>query len=814
MAYRRNGNGYSFFLVLFAILSVILLSLVFRYPGGPLPDARRRIYLAFVQHLNLHWGEWGEVNSSTRILRARDYSRYFSLLLRHPAIRHTISMPYWSLMFFERYAPDAVVKLEVLVERGQVEIIDESWSPAVLPLHRLLTQEELLYLNKRRMLERFGVVTRGVFLQESAASEATPYLLSKLGYEWTCLFQFGEMPSVLVGPDGSKILNLAPAISTYSWYRRGASARDMYMAIVRAAEKLESYYYPAPPLVIISGDFEAALPSHTGVSLSAVEEAFELIEKDSNMQVVTASEYIDLYYDTLKGVLNEVECSSSTWADDGHMIIWTGDPYDVKIAEVLLEAEGMREVAELLISLLRYLNVSPVEEERTLASVLPRLLEATGSDGEGWNPTCVFREYIYGLASRSRQELFGLVSGAIGRLAESYGEDVGGEDLRSYILFNSLPYPRQDWVLIRLPEGRKPVSAFDSSGVPIPFQVVRSGEVLLRIFLGPLELRTVFLGFSERYRDGKAVVGNKPEIVLGENIEMANGLVRVRIDPERGGAITGIGVNGATLLDNVPADSLFIGGRSLGKAAGVEVLEEGPLTASIRLHWRYEGLAVDKIFEMRAGEPLIYVTLGINFTRPTWMGRGRNPEGSMYVATIPRDMLGSVATYTQVAGGFIFDVHPPRLVATPMRWHGYQLRNGSLGVITLGGLLVHGAYPSILLGKSTTRIPCEIFSGSYTYRYVLYPSDKPLSPMGVAVLAQRLHSPVMVVESRRSLSLIPPVRLEYDPGRVFINYFTLERFSATNLSDGTEAVRISLRTGELAQVPLGPWELYEGSTGG
>ena len=782
-----RGDLYLALTIIFSILAATTLIYIVERP-----TKRVKLCLAFVQHLNLHWGEWGLVNSTTRLERARDYLRYFELLLDHPSIKHDISMPYWSLKFFKAHVPEALMRLRELVARGQVRIIDESWSPAVLPLHRLLIQEELLAENRVLVEAEFGTRVEGVFLQESAASEVVPYILSKLSYSWTCLFQFGKHPSLLIGPDGSRVLNIAPAINTYQWYNPRNSAERMYAMILEAARDLAGFYSPLPPLVVISGDFEAVLPSHTGVSLEVVEQAYDLIESDPDIEVVTVEEYLERYGEKLVQKLREVKCASSTWADNGHMIIWAGDPYDTRILATLLKAEALRETVELLISLAERWGLNASEWSSRLAPVLQVLYEATGSDGEGWRPTCVFRGYILELARTSEEELAVIAHDILREVARIRGRRLGSD--HCFIVFNQLPLEREEWVVIPL-RGLKACRAETSNGVEVPCMPVEGG-VALWLKLEPLEIVSIHVEPSKEVWERKCTA-----MEVEGGVEISNGVISARIS-ERGGVIEEVSLMGVQVFKG-RADLMLIGGKPVEERAEIRVVREEPMRVVVELTWRLAGNVVEKYVELRAYEPFVRVRLNITFSSPKRIGRNFNLDGALALDTRLEGGEGRVVS--QVAGGFVVELR--RVLATPMRWHAYEVENGGLAVVTLGGLLMHGSHPSLVLGKSTTNLPCERFNGSYLYEYVLYPYGRGSEhPMWVA---ERLNRPPLTLKSSYEISIRSPVRVKADLNAIFINYFTLRRISIVNLSGSTADVGIDYGEEVLVTTVLSPNELFE-----
>ena len=748
------------------------------------------VCVAFVQHLNLHWGEWGTVDSYTRLARAKDYSDYFSLLLKHPGIKHDISMPYWSLKYFEERVPDALEKLKRLVERGQVRIIDESWSPAVLPLHRLLIQEELLSINKHATSSYFSTRVEGVFLQESAAGEATPYILSSLQYSWTCLFQFSEHPSLLVGPDGSTVLNIAPAINTYKWYSPRNTPEEMRLMILRAAEKLKDFYSPLPPLVVISGDFEAALPSHTGVSLEVIDEAFTLLERDPRIRVMTVEEYLEEYGEALLAKVGEVRCRTSTWADEGSMIIWAADPFDIKILSVLLEAEEAREDAELLIALAEEHGVGVADLVKEFKEALPLLYEATGSDGEGWRPTCIFRSYILSLATEALRKFESIARVSLSRLAEKLGrEQCTGE---CFLIFNQLLVRRSEWV--ELPVRIFPCRAVLANGTYAPCIASEEG-VLVWVTLEPLEIVSV------RVEQGGESARELVKLEVGDQVYLANDLLEVEVD--RDGVVRSLRLIGGEEFRG-ELDQLILGGKELGIADEIKPLVRGPLRAIVKFTWRPRpAMIVEKYLEVRAHEPFLRVKLNITFLKPSRISNGFRGLSDAIVIDTALDGPGTVIS--QVPGGYLVELSGP--IATPMRWHSYKLNGGGVALISEGGVLIHGPHPSIVLGKTTTDIPCEAFNGTYLYKYLIYPYNRSLErPMWVA---ERINRPPRAYPCSKVLLLKPHLSLEFDPDAIFINYFTLDKVSLTNTGDRAAYVSIAYERESMVSALIAPMEIAE-----
>ena len=136
-------------------------------------------------------------------------------------------------------------------------------------------------------------------------------------------------------------------------------------------------------------------------------------------------------------------------------------------------------------------------------------------------------------------------------------------------------------------------------------------------------------------------------------------------------------------------------------------------------------------------------------------------------------LKGARRVVSQVPGGYLIEVEGP--IATPMRWHSYELENEGLALISRGGLLIHGPHPSIVLGKTTTDIPCEAFNGSYLYEYVIYPYNRSLErPMWVA---ERVNRPPLAYPCSKVLLLRSSLSLKLNINSIFINYFTLDKIS-------------------------------------
>ncbi|RLE98567.1 MAG: hypothetical protein DRJ96_00840 [Thermoprotei archaeon] len=160
---------------------------------------------------------------------------------------------------------------------------------------------------------------------------------------------------------------------------------------------------------------------------------------------------------------------------------------------------------------------------------------------------------------------------------------------------------------------------------------------------------------------------------------------------------------------------------------------------------------------------------------------------------------------SQVPGGYLVELSGP--IATPMRWHSYKLNGGGVALISEGGVLIHGPHPSIVLGKTTTDIPCEAFNGTYLYKYLIYPYNRSLErPMWVA---ERINRPPRAYPCSKVLLLKPHLSLEFDPDAIFINYFTLDKVSLTNTGDRAAYVSIAYERESMVSALIAPMEIAE-----
>lgn len=385
------------------------------------------VYVNFHFHLNMFYAEYTDEEVIRRFPNI--YRALLDFFDRFPNIKAGWDIEASrSIDFLKRVAPDVIERLRKGVERGQFEILLDTWSFSLASMH---TGEEFDFQHRlavEELRKTFRHVSGGYFSQECAYHSALPILLRRNGVEYFIM----QM---------SAVCNYLKEFSNLDYRMHELVAFDGTTTI--------------PCVMFITGVVEDPVAkikevkdSEFGDLLIVIMEDAEVLRTDvlegyiRELEKLTYVKYT-LCSDFVRGAKlgRRLAINDLTWVFGpyDHML-WVRDPWDQHLWTL---NENVRQdilKAEFWISRAESEGINVDRERSELGEAKKWLLLGQNSDKLGWAP-CAYKrfqgEYEYRYASEIAN-----IAGAVAseKVFSRTSFDFSEKSIKKYLVFNYHPY--------------------------------------------------------------------------------------------------------------------------------------------------------------------------------------------------------------------------------------------------------------------------------------------------------------------------------------------------------------------------------------
>ncbi|MFB0560975.1 MAG: hypothetical protein ACETWM_07160 [Candidatus Lokiarchaeia archaeon] len=385
------------------------------------------VYVNFHFHLNMFYAEYTDEEVIRRFPNI--YRALLDFFDRFPRIKAGWDIEATrSIDFLRRVAPDVIDRLNKGVEKGQFEILLDTWSFSLPALH---TGEEFDFQHRlavENLSKTFKRVSGGYFAQECSYHSAMPILFRRNGVEFFLILS-------------SAVRNFLADVSDFDHRMHELVAFDGTTTI--------------PCVLFVIGIVEdpvakikAMKDSEFGDVLVVIMEDAEVLRTDVLEDYISEFEKLDYVEYTLcsefvrsSEVGRRLNVHDLTWVPGpyDHML-WVRDPWDQHLWTLNeIARQDIRE-AEFWISRAKNEGIDVGYEEGELEKAKRWLLLGQNSDKLGWDP-CVYKrlqgDYEYRYASEMAEIAGAVASEKIfSRMSFDFSED----SIKKYLIFNYHPY--------------------------------------------------------------------------------------------------------------------------------------------------------------------------------------------------------------------------------------------------------------------------------------------------------------------------------------------------------------------------------------
>ncbi len=505
------------------------------------------------------------------------------LITKKPEFRFTINQAIFIKYFWENY-PDYRNRFRNYVQEGKIEIVGGKW---VQPDLNLVCGEALIrdiLLGNRWLRKTFGVETEIAWeIDVFGHPESIPHFLSQAGYKYY-VFSRLELNEYSLAALGAKIPETVtnifhlkkpifeelhygkdlPQVVNFWWQNAGdrllthwakthynsgflkCIEENLELAFQQIQKAIDAMapYSPTPNIMLICGD-DFIYPRKNFFFLPEIVKAWnEKLFASTGYKLVIATPK-DFFYaveNTLKlhsGLLPVYELEFNPALGSAS---WINRP-EFKQANARLEAELL--ASERLGVFCTFLGKPYPEKE------LGAAWQLVATNHHHDNITGTIPSEVAKSAFGRYEEAGKILKYSIERLLTELSSQINTKpppalaDAKPLLVFNSLPWERDDVVEIDIPlaEPFTSLRIFDSAGKELPCQLLR----IRRDIAGKRVAKIIFvaegipsLGYSIFYaHPGETPTDTAGAISINET-EIENTYYRLSIDPERGGSLISI----------------------------------------------------------------------------------------------------------------------------------------------------------------------------------------------------------------------------------------------------------------------------------
>ncbi len=380
------------------------------------------VYVNFHFHLNMFYAEYSDEEVIRRFPNV--YRALLDFLENHSEVKAGWDIEASrSIDFLRRVAPDVIDRLNNGIERGQFEVLLDTWCFSLPTLH---TEEEFDFqhrLAEQKLRETFKHVSKGYFAQEGSYHPALPRFLRRNGVEYYVVQMsavrnwlrdvsgFDHRMHELVGFDGSTI----PCVLFVTGIVEDPVGKIRDMKDTEFGDVL----------VVILEDAEVL---RTDVLESYISE----FEKLDYVKYALCSEFV-----RSAKVGRQLDAPDLTWVPGAYdYVFWVRDPWDQHLWTLNeLARQDIRE-AEFWIRMARSRGIDVAAEEAELIEARKWALLGQNSDKFGWNP-CAYKRVQGEYECRYASEI-ARIAGAVAseKIFSQVTFDFSEETVKRFLVFN------------------------------------------------------------------------------------------------------------------------------------------------------------------------------------------------------------------------------------------------------------------------------------------------------------------------------------------------------------------------------------------
>ena len=380
------------------------------------------VYVNFHFHLNMFYAEYSDEEVIRRFPNV--YRALLDFLESHSEVKAGWDIEASrSIDFLRRVAPDVIDRLNNGIERGQFEVLLDTWCFSLPTLH---TEEEFDFqhrLAEQKFRETFKHVSKGYFAQEGSYHPALPRFLRRNGVEYYVVqmsavrnwlrdvSSFDHRMHELVGFDGSTI----PCVLFVTGIVEDPVGKIRDMKDTEFGDVL----------VVILEDAEVL---RTDVLESYISE----FEKLDYVEYALCSEFV-----RSAKVGRQLDAPDLTWVPGAYdYVFWVRDPWDQHLRTLNeLARQDIRE-AEFWIRMARSRGIDVAAEAAELIEARKWALLGQNSDKFGWNP-CAYKRFQGEYECRYASEI-ARIAGAVAseKIFSQMTFDFSEETVKRFLVFN------------------------------------------------------------------------------------------------------------------------------------------------------------------------------------------------------------------------------------------------------------------------------------------------------------------------------------------------------------------------------------------
>ncbi|MGQ9720473.1 MAG: hypothetical protein ACUVXA_04030 [Candidatus Jordarchaeum sp.] len=412
------------------------------------------VYVNFHFHLNMFYAEYTDEEVIRRFPNI--YRALLDFFDRFPRIKAGWDIEATrSINYLKRVAPDVIDRINKGIEKGQFEILLDTWSFSLPAMH---TGEEFDFQHRlavKNLTKTFKRVSKGYFAQECSYHPAMPILFRRNGVDYFVI-QMSAVRNLL--QDVSNLDHRMHELIAYD----GATTIPCVLFVTGVVEdpvakikQMKDSEF-GDVLVVIMEDAEV-------LRTDVLEDYISEFDKLGYVEYVLCSDFV-----RSAKVGKSLALHDLTWVPGPYdYLLWVRDPWDQYLWTLNENVRQDIREAEFWIKKAKGEGVDVIEEEGELDEAKKWMLLGQNSDKLGWAP-CTYKrfqgEYEYRYASEIAQ-----IAGAVAseKIFSRMSFDWAKEPFKKYLIFNYHPY--------QVPE--MPLNL----GIRLEDRVLKMEEVVLQI---------------------------------------------------------------------------------------------------------------------------------------------------------------------------------------------------------------------------------------------------------------------------------------------------------------------------------------------
>lgn len=166
----------------------------------------KKVWFSMTTHPNMNY------DRSLRSVIWEEFPKLYRLYLNYvqdnPPVKSHMQLPPQTLLSLKQCAPDVLEQAQALRAEGRVKFMGTFFSESIAQCQDGMTLLDAAHLGCDIAAQELGADLEGFFLQEIAYTPQLPYLVNRLGVQWTIIRDWddGLKPFWAEGLDGSRCL--------------------------------------------------------------------------------------------------------------------------------------------------------------------------------------------------------------------------------------------------------------------------------------------------------------------------------------------------------------------------------------------------------------------------------------------------------------------------------------------------------------------------------------------------------------------------------------------------------------------------------